>query len=114
MQIRVRLTIPDPRPDDAGSRVRVTVVDTSRADALHPAVAEATTVLDAPGAHVELTIDVPDATLRPGHRYALQAHVDRRGTGDLEPGDLIITEHVPVPPADAPAPAPVHARLTRI
>lgn len=114
MQLRVRLTIPDPRPDDAGSRVRVSVVDTSRADTLHPTVAEATAVVEPPGSHVDVALDVPDGVLQPGHRYALQAHVDRGGTGDLAPGDLIITQHVPVAAAGGAAPGPVEARLTRI
>ena len=114
MQLRVRLTITDPRPEDAGSRVRAAVVDTSQADALHPTVAEATTTLTSAAPHVELTIEIPDGSLAPGHRYSLQAHVDRGGTGDIEPGDLIITADVPVPTGEGRGARHVEATLTRV
>jgi hypothetical protein len=113
VQLRVRLTIPDPQPADAGSRVRATIVDTSRADALHPAVAEATTLAGI-GPHVELLVDVPDAVLQQGHRYSLQAHLDHEGTGDIKPGDLIITENVPLPIGEGSGIRQVEARLTRV
>jgi hypothetical protein len=114
VQLRVRLTIPDPRPEDAGSRVRATIVDTSQADALHPAVAETSTVLAAATGEVTLVLEVSDAMLREGNRYSLQAHVDRGATGDIKSGDLIITENIPVPTGDRMGVRELQARLTRI
>jgi hypothetical protein len=114
MQLRVRLTIPDPKPEDAGSRVRATIVDTSQADALHAPVAETSTVLDVPTRDVSLVFDVPDALLQEGRRYSLQAHVDRDGGGDIKPGDLIITENVPVLPRARAISTDLEATLTRI
>ena len=114
MRLRVRLAIPDPTPDEVGSRVRVAVVDTSLADALHPTVAEATTTLERATPDVELVLEIPGTALRQGHRYSLQAHLDHGGTGEIKPGDLIITEDVPIPTGGGPGERQVEARLTRI
>lgn len=114
-QIRVRLRIPDQRPEDHGSRVRVSLMDTSQADALHPTVTEATGVVSAGGDDVEVVLDVPEGALDARNRYSLFAHVDHRGDGKINPGDLIITQNVPVTIDQAGAEAgPLRARLTRI
>ena len=114
MQLKIHLTIPDPRPEDAGSHVRATIVDTSQADALHPAVAETSRVLNSATGQVDLVLEVSDAVLRDGHRYSLQAHVDRDGRGDIKPGDLIITENVQVPTSERQGIRHLNAILTRI
>lgn len=114
MQVHVRLTISDPRPEDAGSRVRAMIVDTARADALHPTVAETTVHLRGSTREVELVIDVPDEVLTRSPRLSLQAHIDRGDTGEIKAGDLIITQNVPVPSGGALPRARIDAPLTRI
>ncbi len=114
MRLQVRLTISDPLPADAGSRVRVTIVDTTRADTLHASVAESSIAMDASVRELELEISLPDDAVRAGHRYSLQAHVDHGGTGDIKPGDLIIMEDVAVPVVPRSAFSSVSARLRRV
>lgn len=112
-QLRVRLRLPDPRPEDRGSTVRLVLRDTSMADALHPAVAEATAVLDPADDHADLVLDVPDGALDPRGRFSLWVHVDRAGGGELRAGDLITTQNVPVTVDDLDG-APLAIPLTRI
>ena len=114
-RLRVRLHVPDCRPNDAGSKVRVAVVDTSQADALHPTVVEAEGVVKAGSKRIDVTLDVPSGALQKRHRYALTAHVDHAGTGAFQAGDLIITESIPVTVEDAERDVvTIDANLTRI
>src|SRR5919201_1083046 len=110
--IQLRLRIPDPRPHDQGSTVRVAVRDTTLADTLHPTVAEVTGLV-ADGDGVELSVDLASEPLHPRHRYSVWGHVDHAGDGELRPGDLITTQDVPVGLEDVDA-GPVEVPLTRI
>ena len=71
-------------------------------------------MLERASPQVELVLDVPDAALTAGHRYSLQAHVDHQGSGDIKPGDLIITQDVPVPVSVGAGRHDVEATLTRV
>ena len=114
-KLRVHLTIPARRPDDRRSGVRVALMDTSRADALHPTVAEASAVLDPDRQTLELTLEVPRGALKERNRYSLWAHVDRVGDGGVHPGDLIVTQNIPVTISDTKDGAPpILVPLTRV
>lgn len=112
-RLQVRLRIPDRRPQDAGSTVRIALRDTTLADTEHPTIAEASGTLAPGGDWVELSVDVPDEQLDPRHRYSVWAHVDRDGSGEIRGGDLITTQDVAVRPDDLDA-APVEVPLARI
>jgi len=110
-KLKVQLDLGDTATAAEGHLVHVVLRDTSMADALHPAVAEATgTVED--GVRGTITLDVPDDALSERGRYSLFAHVDRHGDGEIHTGDMITTEDIRVEAADvtddaAPVRAPV-------
>ena len=111
----VNLHIAEPRPEDAGSVVRVAVTDTSQADQLHPKVAEATTTFPAGSDCVEVVVEIAADALKDRRRYSLWGHVDHSGTGDIRPGDLIVTENIPISRENLrPGADPVNITLTRI
>lgn len=114
-RILVRLRPEDLQADDVGSRVRVALLDTTEADALHDTVAEAVGVVGPDGDILEADLDIPDGALDDRRRYSWWAHVDRSGSGDIGTGDLIVTQNIPVA-ADAVASAgpPVVLPLTRV
>ncbi len=112
-QLTVRVKVADRRPDDVGSLVRVRLLDTSQADALHPTVAEATGILEEE--NLEVVLDVPDDAVNDRHRFSVFAHVDHEGDGSMHPGDLITTHNVPVSlPDDVAAGPPIQATVVRI
>lgn len=83
----------------AGATLRVLVQDVSRADADAVTLAEHVRhdVSIPPGddeLNFSLDVTVPD----PRARCAVFAHVDVDGSGELEVGDLISTEHIAVDP----------------
>jgi hypothetical protein len=112
-QLKAVMRIPDVRPEDRGSIVRVVLRDTTMADALHPTVAEATGVVDPVRDEVEVTLEVPREGLDRRHRYSVWAHVDHEGTGQPRAGDLITTQNVAVTPEDVDGRA-VQVPLSRI
>jgi uncharacterized lipoprotein YbaY len=113
-RLRLRLRVGDPDPDDRGSTVRVEIRDTTLADALHPTIAEATGTMAPDGERAELSVDLPDEPLDPRHRYSVWAHVDHTGNGQLQAGDLITAESIPIDPVDVDADDPVDVPMRRI
>ncbi|HEX5927888.1 MAG TPA: YbaY family lipoprotein [Solirubrobacterales bacterium] len=111
-QVRFRLEVPASAPAGQESTVRVAVRDTSEADALHPAVAEAVSRMAVDTDGVELSLDLPE-TLDPRHRYSVWAHVDRDGSGEIAAGDLITTRDVALDPQRL-GPGPIDVPLTQI
>ncbi len=114
MRLQIRLLVPDPAPADAGSSVRVSIVDTTMADALHESVAAKVIPLLRAAPEILLEMEVPEGMVRDGRHYSLQAHVDTGSSGEIKTGDLIITHNVPVLTERAPVQEPITARLTRI
>lgn len=98
--LRVRVHIDELRPEDVGSTVRVAVMDTSMADALHPTVAEATGVVEEDSHEIDLEIEIPEGTLDEKRYYSLWGHVDHEGEGNMRSGDLITTQNIPVTNSD--------------
>jgi hypothetical protein len=99
-RLRVRVRAEELRAEDRGSVVRAVLRDTSMADALHPTVAEATRLVPQDLDQLEMVLDVPEGVLDPRHRYSLWVHVDHKGGGQPQAGDLITTQNVPVAPED--------------
>jgi uncharacterized lipoprotein YbaY len=98
----VRFRDPPPKLSDATVRVRLS--DTSRADASSETVAEQTIEgvsleSDGAGDGVRFAFFAPE--LRPGRSYSLAAHVDVSCSGEIEAGDHITMESVPVEPRSA-------------
>jgi hypothetical protein len=112
--LRVRMRFPELRPADYGSSVHAELRDTSIADALHPTVAEAWAHVSPDIHEIELTIDVVEGRLAPGHRYSLWAHVGQGSAGHLRRGDLITAVDIPVTADDVAASAVLAVPLTRI
>lgn len=111
-RIRVRLDLPELRPEDRDCVVRVVVRDTTQADALHPTVAELADRVELDPGGVELSLDLPQ-DLDPRHRYSVWAHLDHDGSGEIASGDLITTENVAVDPQGGPD-EPIDVPLTRV
>jgi hypothetical protein len=111
-QLNVRLRLPEGTAR-SGAVARVALLDTSLADAEHPTLASANHALAASDDVVELRLEVPQA-LDARHRYSLWAHVDRSGSGHIEPGDMITTENVPVDAGQVASGASVDVPLKRI
>jgi uncharacterized lipoprotein YbaY len=103
-------------PDDAGAfhgaTVRVTLVDVTRADAPSRTVTEETirdvTHGGGPGGVVPFRLQVQSVDARA--RYAVRAHVDVDGNGQVSRGDYISTESHPVLTFDYPSRVTIRVR----
>lgn len=99
MKIEGLVRFLDPPPDLSEVTVRVKLLDASRIDASSETVAEET-ILGVPvgraaaGEGVRFVLDAPDP--HPNLSYVLSAHVDLSGNGEIEVGDHITMESVPV------------------
>jgi hypothetical protein len=106
----------DPSPNLGDATVHVRLLDTSRADASSETVAEQTIQglslrgNDA-GDGVRFAFDAPE--LSPGRSYSLAAHVDMSGSGEIEVGDHITMESVPVEARSAGAHLEIPVRQVR-
>lgn len=81
----------------AGAVLRVVVEDVGRADAPAQAIARVDRDLRQPlpaGAVVPFSVALP--ALLPGGHYAVRAHVDVSGSGQVEIGDQVSTQSHPV------------------
>ncbi|THF87878.1 hypothetical protein E7T09_01195 [Deinococcus sp. KSM4-11] len=107
--LRGHLLLPaGPLPAQA-ARVRVELRDVGVQDAPAPLLAAAQWQnVDLAGGRVAYRVpDVPDLT---GRQVAVQVHVDLDGSGQITPGDLLTTRHVPVTDLRADVDVP----LTRV
>jgi uncharacterized lipoprotein YbaY len=116
MNLKGSVRFRDPPPDLGDATVRVRLLNTSRADAPSETVAEQTIkgVLlesDETGSIVRFAFDAPE--LRHGQSYSLAAHVDLSGSGEIELGDHITMESVPVEPRSAGALCEIPVRQVR-
>jgi uncharacterized lipoprotein YbaY len=93
-----------------GAVCHVRLHDVSRADAASVVVAESTVTVDlsTDGGEIPFELDVGD--LDRSATYALSAHVDTTGSGEVSAGDFLTTEHHPVSPDDLQTPRRVNAR----
>jgi putative lipoprotein len=96
--VRGSLELPDNAPATAAA-VRIRVEDVTRADAGSVIVGEQI-LHDVTLAG--LLFEVPVAEVDPNARYTVRVHVDLAGTGTLDSGDLLTTQHVPVLTHGAP------------
>jgi putative lipoprotein len=101
MRIAGELRFREPPPDLRNATVRVRLLDVSRADAAAERVAEQTiegpsVEPDDDGGSVRFALEAPE--LQAGRSYSLAAHVDLSGSGEIEPGDFLTMESVPVEP----------------
>jgi putative lipoprotein len=101
MRIAGKLRFRQPPPDLRDATVRLRLLDVSRVDASSETVAEQT-IKGPPlepgdgGASVRFDFEAPELDAR--RSYALAAHVDVSGSGEIEPGDYLTMESVPVEP----------------
>ncbi|MFJ5556837.1 YbaY family lipoprotein [Streptomyces sp. NPDC093250] len=84
-----RVALPPDAPSGRAAAVLVEVRDVSQADAPSTVVGAQlqTDVQLSPGGRVPFRVQVPG--LDPAARYGLRVHVDRSGSGTVEPGDLL-------------------------
>ncbi|SOC52587.1 Type III secretion system lipoprotein chaperone (YscW) [Ornithinimicrobium cerasi] len=103
MSVTARLLVPPGTELAPGTTVTVRLLDVGRADAAATVLDEHVVVLqgdeDRPGSDglvVDLTLP---AVLDPHATWAIFAHADLDGSGDVSAGDLLTTSHVEVGPA---------------
>lgn len=96
--VRGSLELPAGAPATAAA-VRVRVEDVSRADAGAVVVGEQV-LRDVSLAGLRFEVAVADVD--PSARYTVRVHVDLTGSGTLDAGDLLTTQHVPVLTGGAP------------
>lgn len=91
--------------------LRVQVVDASRTDVTSPVLASWVRPRIEMSASAELTcsLEVPEPS--EDAEYAVQAHLDRAGTGETSVGDYRTMEHFPVSRAMLHGECPVEVRL---
>jgi putative lipoprotein len=98
MRVRGTVRLMDVRKGVEHAQVRVRLLDVSRIDAPAETVAELAipdcTVEAGQSGDIPFALDVPQ--LDAGATYALAAHVDISGTGDVSAGDYLTMEHIPV------------------
>ncbi|QZY29867.1 YbaY family lipoprotein [Nocardioides coralli] len=96
MRLHGTLRMPDDHALHGHEVARVRLLDVSRADAPAVTVAETSIGLVGTALAVDFDLDVP--SLDPRATYALSAHVDTNGSGDVSVGDLLTMQHVGVSP----------------
>lgn len=103
MRISGRLRVPRDVVATSGALVTLRLVDVSRADACALTLDEHTVLLTPAAGRQEpaqefqtVVVDLSAPELDPRSSYALTAHVDLTGSGEVAPGDLITTMHVGV------------------
>lgn len=107
MRISGRLHVPRDVVATGRTCVTVRLVDVGRADASAVTLDERTVELPAIGADEPLpevhtvVVELSAAELDPRSSYALTAHVDVTGSGEVTPGDLLTTTHISVSLRDA-------------
>ncbi|MGW1763318.1 hypothetical protein ACWCQL_04370 [Streptomyces sp. NPDC002073] len=91
------VALPAGTPAGTAALVLVEVRDVSRADGGSTVVGAQvqTDVPIGPGGRIPFRVEVTVGPA-PGALYSLRVHVDRTGSGVLEPGDLVTTESQPV------------------
>ncbi len=89
----------DPPAEPFNATVRVRLLDTTRAGASSETTAEQTiedVSLAGAGAPAYVRFALEASDLSPGRRYSLMAHIDASGNGEIEAGDYITMESVPL------------------
>jgi putative lipoprotein len=109
VKVRGSVELPANAPRGRARRLLVEVRDQSVADAPSRLVAkkEIKNVRLDPGKLIPFELEIPDVD--GALELAFRVHVDRNGSGVVEPGDLLTTRHCPVPadPVETPASVPV-------
>lgn len=94
-RVRGRVVLPPDSPAGTAT-LHVLVEDVSRSDAAALVVGriDMPGVALAAGASIDFTVSVP--AFQPTGHYSVRAHVDRSGSGLIEPGDQVSTQSYPV------------------
>jgi len=109
--LTVHVTLPPgPLPEEAVLRLRVE--DVSAADRVAPVLARAEVPVAPDTRLVDAEVAIPAGLVDPRMTYAVFAHLDVGGTGEVKSGDALTTQVYPVPAPSAPDQLDV--RLTRI
>lgn len=101
MQLQGRLRVPAPAASVRCAQLTIRVLDVSRADAAATPVAELIMPWSAEAGasgDTRFALDVP--LLDPRSNYALSAHIDVNGSGEVSAGDYLTTTHIGVTEQD--------------
>lgn len=111
MRIEGVVRFQDPPQELVRATVRVRLLDTTFADASAIELADET-IRDAPvDGDVAFSFEAPE--LSPRRSYTVAAHVDLSGSGDIEVGDFITMEAVPIESGSSRARLEVPVRAVR-
>ena len=106
-----RVILPANTPAVTAEHVLIEVRDVSLADVPSTVVAEERLdeVILRPNGEIEFDLPVPDVAAN--RTLALRVHVDIKGTGRVDSGDLLTTVHYPVPSSGASGPMEVRVAV---
>jgi len=106
-----KVQFPANAPTLKARRAIIEVRDVSQSDAPSTVVAEHTleNVDVSPGKELDFEFDVPEVD--PGHSLAMRVHIDVKGTGRTESGDLLTTQNHSVESSGTPKPVQVPVQV---
>jgi hypothetical protein len=95
--VEVDIIVPPDCSQSGEASVRVLVEDVSELDAPAKIIAQKQLETNVePGKHIVTTVDVPLDKIDPRRSYNVRAHVSRNKTNEIELGDLITTQSIPL------------------
>ena len=95
--IEVDVILPQDFSHSGEALVRVLVEDVSALDAPAKIIAQKRLETNvAPGKHIVTTVEVPFDEVDPSRSYNVRAHVSLNQTDDIDTGDLITTQSIPL------------------
>jgi uncharacterized lipoprotein YbaY len=109
--VQGKVQFPANAPTVKARRAIIEVRDVSEADAPSLVVAEQTLedVDVSPGKELDFEFAVPE--VEPGHTLAMRVHIDVKGTGRTESGDLLTTQNYRVEGSGTPEPMQVPVQV---